>query len=432
MKKKITVGNKVLFLLCAMYFITYIDRVNIATAAPFIKKDLHLSATEMGLLLSAFAYPYAFLQIFGGWIGDKAGAKKTLTLVGAIWSVTTALTGMVTGLFSAILVRVGLGFGEGAAFPTATKAMSQWLPKDQFGYAQGIVHSASRLGNAVTPPIIALIIVAFGWRESFFIMGAISILWMIIWNWYFRDNPKDHPKMTTQELDKIPEYVTKSEQGKKIIPWRGLFKRILPVTFVDFCYGWTLWVYLTWLPSFLFTAYHLDIKSSALFAAGILLSGVIGDALGGIISDGIYRKTKNLKFARQSILVTGLVGSLIFLLPTLFVHNLTLIAISMSLAFFFLELCNANLWAIPMDIAPKYAGTASGMMNTGFGIAGMLSPVAFGFLISVSGNWQVPFIMSIVLLAVGILVTLTIDPSKELESESEAVQDIIDFDVKSV
>ena len=91
----------------------------------------------------------------------------------------------------------------------------------------------------------------------------------------------------------------------------------------------------------------------------------------------------------------------------------------MSLAFFFLELCNANLWAIPMDIAPNYSGTASGMMNTGFGVAGMLSPVAFGFLISISGNWQVPFVMSVLLLFIGVLVTLKIDPSKKLEMEQD-------------
>ncbi len=415
-----------------MYFITYIDRVNIATAAPFIQKDLQLSTTEMGIILSAFAYPYAFLQIFGGWIGDKVGPRKTLTFVGAIWSLTTLFTGMITGMFTAILARVGLGLGEGAAFPTATRAMAQWLPKEKFGYAQGIVHSASRLGNAVAPPLIALLIVAFGWRESFVIMGIISLVWMVVWMWYFRDNPKDHPKMTSEELEKLPAYVTKSEKAKIKVPWKKLSKRILPVTFVDFCYGWTLWVYLTWLPSFLYTAYGLNIKASALFAAGILMSGVIGDTLGGVISDRIYRKTNNLKLARRSLLIVGLSGSFIFLLPTLFVHNLTFIAISMSLAFFFLELCNAVLWAIPMDIAPKHSGTASGMMNTGFGVAGMLSPVAFGFLIAVSGNWQVPFIMSIVLLVAGIIVTFRIDPSKQLEDDTDIPIDPLNPDVKSV
>ncbi|MDY0393637.1 MFS transporter [Virgibacillus halophilus] len=156
-------------------------------------------------------------------------------------------------------------------------------------------------------------------------------------------------------------------------------KRILPITLIDFCYGWSLWVYLTWLPSFLYTAYKIDIEKSALFTAGILFAGVIGDTLGGSFSDKVYKKTGNLKFARKSILITGLAGSFIFLLPALFVHNLMLIAITLSLAFFFLELCNANLWAIPMDIAPDHAGTASGMMNTGFGVAGMVSPLLFGF-----------------------------------------------------
>lgn len=414
-KRKITVSNKVLLLLCGLYFITYVDRVNIATAAPFIQADLQFSATQMGLILSAFAYPYCFLQIAGGWAGDKLGPRKMLSVAGIIVAGTTALTGAVSGLWSAMLVRIGLGVGEGSAFPVATKAMSKWLPQEKWGWGQGITHSSSRLGNAITPPLIAVIIVSLGWRASFYIMGAISILWVFVWIWYFRDNPKNHPKMTKEELATLPDYPTDVEQKqKKIVPWKKLSKRILPITLIDFCYGWTLWVYLTWLPSFLYTAYGLDIQKSALFTAGILFAGVIGDALGGGLSDWIFRKTRNLKLARKSILIAGLSGSFIFLLPSLFIHNLTLIAISLSLAFFFLELCNANLWAIPMDIAPDHAGTASGMMNTGFGVAGMISPLLFGFLIDVTGNWQVPFIASVFLLLVGIIVTLLIDPSKKL------------------
>lgn len=414
-KRKVTVSNKVLLLLCGLYFITYVDRVNIATAAPFIQSDLQFSATQMGLILSAFAYPYCFLQIAGGWAGDKFGPRKTLSVAGIIFAGATALTGAVSGLWSAMLVRIGLGVGEGSAFPVATKAMSKWLPQEKWGLGQGVTHSSSRLGNAITPPLIAVIIVSLGWRASFYIMGAISIIWVFVWIWYFRDNPKNHPKMTKEELATLPDYPTEKEQKqKKIVPWKKLSKRILPITLIDFCYGWTLWVYLTWLPSFLYTAYGLDIQKSALFTAGILFAGVIGDALGGGLSDRIFRKTKNLKLARKSVLVAGLSGSFIFLLPSLFIHDIVLIAISLSLAFFFLELCNANLWAIPMDIAPDHAGTASGMMNTGFGIAGMVSPLMFGFLIDLTGNWQVPFIASVLLLIVGIIVTLLIDPSKKL------------------
>lgn len=424
MRKKISISNKVLLLLCGMYFITYVDRVNIATAAPFIQADLHFSTTQMGLILSAFAYPYCFLQIAGGWAGDKLGPRKTLSIVGIIIAGTTLLTGMISGLWGAMLARIGLGIGEGSAFPVATKAMSKWLPREKWGWAQGITHSSSRLGNAITPPFIALIIVSLGWRTSFYMMGAISLLWVIVWVYYFRDNPKDHPGMKKEELETLPPYENEKLKGKKgAIPWKKLSKRILPITLIDFCYGWTLWVYLTWLPSFLYTAYGLDIQKSALFTAGILFAGVIGDALGGTFSDIIFRKTNNLKLARRTILITGLAGSFIFLLPALFIHELALIAISLSLAFFFLELCNANLWAIPMDIAPDHAGTASGMMNTGFGIAGMVSPLIFGLLIDLTGNWQVPFIASVVLLLVGIIVTLGIDPSKQITSSDSATND---------
>lgn len=415
MRKKISIGNKVLLLLCGMYFIAYVDRVNIATAAPFMQSDLHFNSTQMGLILSAFAYPYCFLQIAGGWFGDKLGPRKGLTVVGVIIAGMTALTGMITGMWSAMLARIGLGIGEGSAFPVATKAMSKWLPREKWGWGQGIVHSSSRLGNAITPPFIAVFIVSLGWRFSFYVMAVISILWVIGWFYYFRDNPKDHPKMTDAELETLPPYENEQTKGKKVIvPWKKLTKRILPITFIDFCYGWTLWVYLTWLPSFLYTAYGLNIEKSAIFSAGILFAGVIGDAFGGKISDIIYKKTNKLKFARRTVLITGLAGSFVFLIPTLFIHELVLIAISLSIAFFFLELCNANLWAMPMDIAPDHAGTASGMMNTGFGIAGMVSPLIFGFLIDLTGNWQVPFVASVILLLAGILVTFTVDPSKSI------------------
>ncbi|GAA0432504.1 MFS transporter [Lentibacillus halophilus] len=419
-RRKLSISNKVLLLLCGLYFIAYVDRVNIATAAPFIEDDLNLSSSQMGFILSAFAYPYCFLQIVGGWAGDRLGPRKMLSVIGTVVAGTTALTGAISGMWSAMLARLGLGVGEGAAFPTATKAMTKWLPREKWAFAQGATHASSRLGNAITPPLIAAIIVSLGWRSSFLIMGVVSVIWVLVWLWYFRDNPKNHPKITNEELEQLPQQTdTKGQTEKKIVPWKKLSKRILPITLIDFCYGWSLWVYLTWLPSFLYTAYQIDIEKSALFTAGILFAGVIGDTFGGGLSDKIYKKTNNLKFARKSVVVSGLAGSFIFLLPALFVHNLVLISISLSVAFFFLELCNANLWAMPMDIAPDYSGTASGMMNTGFGIAGMVSPLLFGFLIDVTGNWQVPFSASIGLLFVGIIVTLFIDPSKKLNVNDE-------------
>src|SRR5258708_10468589 len=165
----------VLLLLCLMYFLTYVDRVNVGTAASSIKKEFGLSNTQLGLVFSGFAYPYALFQVIGGWIGDRLGPRKTLLICGAIWAASTALTRLATGLASLMFFRIALGFGEGATFPTATRAMQSWTPTGKRGFAQGITHSFARLGNAVTPPIVAALMVRLSLRGAFVIMGGRSL-----------------------------------------------------------------------------------------------------------------------------------------------------------------------------------------------------------------------------------------------------------------
>jgi MFS family permease len=193
-----------------------------------------------------------------------------------------------------------------------------------------------------------------------------------------------------------------------------LFVRILPVTFVDFCYGWMLWVYLTWIPSFFHESYGLELKKFALFSALVLIGGVVGDTVGGILSDYLLRRTGSLKIARRAVLVVGLLGSFVFIVPTLFIHQLALTTVCLAVAFFLLELTNPVIWSIPMDIAPNHAGTAGGLMNTGFGIAGIVSPIIFGRLIDVTGNFVASFTLSAALLVVGGLAALWINPTKRL------------------
>jgi len=165
--RKPTAPGIVLFLLCLMYFLTYIDRVNVSTAAGSIKKEFGFSNTQLGLIFSGFAYPYALFQVIGGWVGDRLGPRKTLLICGAIWAVATALTGLATGLLSLMFFRIALGFGEGATFPTATRAMQSWTPAGKRGFAQGVTHSFARLGNAVTPPIVAALMIWLSWRGAF-------------------------------------------------------------------------------------------------------------------------------------------------------------------------------------------------------------------------------------------------------------------------
>lgn len=150
------------------------------------------------------------------------------------------------------------------------------------------------------------------------------------------------------------------------------------VTFVDFCYGWSLWVFLTWLPSYLKDDRGFDLKAMALFTTLPLLAGVIGDTLGGVISDKLYIRTKRLRFARVSVLSLGLFLAFLCIMPMIFIRDPLIAIVLISACFFFLELTNPVLWSLPMDIAGKYAGTAGGMMNSGFGLAGQFHPWSSG------------------------------------------------------
>ncbi|HXM95437.1 MAG TPA: MFS transporter [Candidatus Dormibacteraeota bacterium] len=413
-QKIFSASRKVLILLCVMYALTYIDRNNVSTAAFVFKKELHLTNTEVGLVFSAFAYPYLIFQIIGGWVSDKFGARLSLTICAIIWGTATSLTGMANGLAAILCARVMLGFGEGATFPTATRAMSDWVPSEKRAFAQGITHSSARLGNALTPPLVAWLIAVVTWRGSFIILGIISLAWAVAWGLYFRDDPGSHSAITVQELQSLPCYAAKQQWTKKRVPWLSLTRRMLPVTAVYFCYAWTLWLYLAWIPSFFLQRYGLKLQDSALFSAGVFFSGVLGNTLGGIVSDRILSRTGSRNKARRNVVVAGFLCSLASMMPLLFSHNLSRAAICLSLAFFFSEFTIGPLWAIPMDIAPRFAGSASGLMNSGTAFAAIISPLVFGYVIDKTGNWELPFIGSIGMFLLGSILAFWMKPEEGL------------------
>jgi MFS family permease len=403
----------VLFLLCTLYVILYVDRTNIATAAPLIKADLRLSNTQLGLIFSAFAVPFAAIQLVGGLFGDAFGPRLILALCCAIVGVSTIMTGLAGGLASLIVARMALG--EGAANSTATRAMSAWVPVERWGFAQGVTHSCARAGNALAPPLMVALFAWTTWRGSFLLLGSASLVWLSIWAWYFRDDPRTHPGITPADLRALPPQTSRT---RSTIPWFQLARRIYPVTLVDFCYGWTIWLFLSWIPSFFVGNYHLTLSDSAWYSAGILSAGMVGDTVGGLITDRILRRTGNVVAARRSVIVAGFLGAFVFMLPVVLIHDLTTSAICLSLALFFAELIVAPIWSVPMDIAPRYAGTASGMMNFGFAVAGLVSPSSFGYLVDVTGSWVVPFVLSITLLLVGAVLAARLRPDLGLPNEA--------------
>ena len=411
------VSRAVLALMCAMSFIMYLDRVNLSAAAGLIRDDLHLSNTNVGLVFAAFAYTYALCQVIGGWVSDRFGAKLTLVTCASIWIVATIATGLAGGLVSLFGARLLLGIGEGAALPAQARALTNWFPSNRRGFVQGLTHSFSRLGNAITPPLVALLVAYSSWRVSFLAVAALTFVWVVIYAWYFTDDPRKHRHMTAQQESQLPPLRQSAVEAiREPTPWRRLLKRIAPTMLVYFCYGWTGWLFFTWLPTFFMHGRGLDLKSSAMFSAGVFLSGVVGNTAGGVLSDRVLKRTRNVVAARRNVIICAFLGALVFLAPVMVVKSLPVMATCMSLSFFFLEMTIGPIWAVPMDITPQHVGVASGLVNAGSAIAGIFTPIVFGLIVDRTGSWTLPFAGSLGLLALGIVATFFMRPDIALDA----------------
>jgi MFS family permease len=415
MQRNFKATNVVLVLLCAMYFISYIVRQNVSTAIIEIRPEFGLTNTQAGLIFSAFGYPYLLFQIIGGGAADRFGPRLTLFVSGLVWAGATILTSFAWDFYSLFFARVLMGFGVGATLPTATRAMQYWVESRKRGFAQGITHSFSRLGNALTPALIVALMATVTWRGSFVVVGLAGFIWVFVWFWYFRDDPKEHPAITQQELAVLPR---PPKGPRPVVPWGPLIQRMWPVTLTYFCYGWCLWLYLSFLLIFFKDKFGLSTNETALFATIVYTIGAIGNTVGGIASDRILHKTGNVRSARIGMAVFGFTGALLSLLPILYVEDKILVAVCLSAGFFFAEMVIGPMWAIPMDIAPKYSGTASGLMNSGSALAAILSPLVAGVVTDLTGDPQLPFVIAIGVLMLGAVTSFLMHPERQFTEEA--------------
>jgi sugar phosphate permease len=412
----------VLLLISVMYLITYLDRVNISTAAPQISKDFGFDKVTMGFIFSAFVWAYAIFQVPGGWLSDRFGARGVLGGVVTYWSIMTAATAAAFSSVSFIVVRFLFGVGEAGAFPGATRAMQLWYPQGERGLVQGVTHSASRLGAALAPPIVVLIMHYLGWREVFYICGGIGLLWSAWWFISYRNLPEDHHLVNKAELERIrgldekgaikPPPITKQTD----VPWGTLVSspNMWAVMCAYFTYVYCLWIFLSWLPSYLFEARHFTMLKVGFLASLPLLAGVVGDTLGGVATDWLLKKTGSAKIARRSVAIVGLLGCAVCIVPAALTASAYVAVACLTGALFFLEFTIGPSWAVPMDTGGKYSGTVSGMMNMAGNIGGALSPMVFGFLVQY-GDWQAPFIVAACLLVAGAAVwAFWLDPDKQI------------------
>jgi sugar phosphate permease len=419
----------ILALICLMYLITYLDRVNISTAAPIISKEFGFDKITMGVIFSAFVWAYALFQVPGGWLSDRFGARPVIGTIVAYWSVMTAVTAAASGAASFIVVRFLFGIGEAGAFPGATRSMQLWYPREERGLVQGLTHSASRLGAAISPPLVVFIMSAWGWRSVFYICGALGLVWSIWWYVSYRNLPEEHPLVNSEELKHIRGVDSTGavkqafiERKAASVPWGTLLRspNMWAIMCAYFTYVYCLWIFLSWLPSYLFEFRHFTLIKVGLFASLPLFAGVLGDTVGGLATDWLLKKTGNTRLARRAVAIVGLLGCCSFIVPAALTSNAYTAIYCLTASMFFLECTIGPSWAVPMDMGGKYSGTVSGMMNMAGNIGGALSPLVFGVLVQY-GNWQAPFIVAAALLVIGACVwAFWLDPERSVLDASGA------------
>jgi sugar phosphate permease len=412
----------VLLLLCLMYLITYLDRVSLANTAQFIMKEYGFSKSTMGVIFSAFIWAYALFQVPGGWLGDRFGPRRVLSVIMAYRTVIAVLTTRALGFASFWGIRFALGVGEAGAFPTATRAMQMWFPRDERGFVQGVSHAASRLGAAVGPPIAVAIMIHYGWRSVFYVIGTLSLLWAVLYLAVYRNMPEETSLVSRAELARIRGVNEKGEikqaniQKRPKVPWSVLLRHgnMWAVMCAYATYIYSLWFFLSWLPSYLVEYRHFTLIKMGVFASMPLAAGVVGDTFGGWLTDKLFIKTNNLRFSRRSVAITGMLGCGASMLIAALVQQPTTAVYCLTSAMFFLEMIIGPAWAVPMDIGGEFSGTVSGMMNMGGQIVGALSPTVFGILVS-NGSWVAPFVVSAGLLFVGAAIWgFWIDPEQSV------------------
>ncbi len=381
-------------LCCLANTINYIDRANLAVAAPVMQRELAIDAALMGVILSGFFWTYSVMQMPFGWFADRVGARISLALAVVWWSVFTSLTAVARSFETLLGCRLLLGVGEAGAYPSCAKVTANWFPRSERGLASSIFDSGSRIGSALSLPLVTWLIGRFGWETSFVVTGLLGIVWAVVWVVIYRD-PERHRSVTPEQLRRLQaERGTPQAADAPKVPWLSLFRyrTIWGMMMGFFCLNFVIYFFITWFPTYLVQARGFSL--SQLGTLGVLpaLVAIPGGWLGGFTSDALYRRGWSLTAARKVCLVGGMLLSSAITLsavaPNVYVALLCFAVSYASLAF-----TAASIWSLPGDVAPSPAHVASigGIQNFASNLAGILTTTFTGVMLTITrGSFFVP------------------------------------------
>ena len=408
MKRK----NIILLLLVILGMVTFLDRINISVAGSSIMHDLALSPSEWGWVQSAFILSYGLMQIPMGALGDRYGHRRILALIVLWWSLFTAFTGLAGGLASLLVIRFMFGIGEAGSSPCSTGVISRWFDKDEVGKAQGYVWAASRMGGALTPFVVIPVMMWVGWRSAFYLLGALGIVWAVVWYWYYRNPSGASASSATSSTSSTS--VT-SQSGGPSIDW-GLLLRSRQMWLLCgmyFFYAFGSWFFFSWFPTFMELGRGFD-KSELTYAVAVpFIMSMIGNIAGGHLTDRLSRKY-GIKTGRKALGSTSLALSAVCMFLAAFIPGKMAVFIFLSLCFGIFDLMLPSAWALCIDLGKQHAGTLSGAMNTAGNIGGFCCGILFGELVQQSGNYNLPLYMIAVMLIVSAVLFAFINPEKPI------------------
>ncbi len=390
----------------------YIDRGNMSMVAPLLTDELLFDSEKKGWIFSAFTLGYALMMVPSGRLVDRFGAKKVYTWFYILWGLCAATFGLAQVFWHFLVLRVVLGFCEAASGPASFTFIANHFSEKQRGLASGIFLAGTKIGPAVGAIIAAYLIENFGWRMLFVLSGLVPLIWVLPWwSWVSKIEKRPHMKIGKRKKEKVPE----PNKNIRFVDLIGK-RKTLGIFFGYFFYGSVWYLYINWLPSYLYDSLHLSIKDTGWWSAYAYGGLAFVTVAAGFIADRLIASGKTETKVRIAFIVAGfLCGSAIMAIP--FVTGETAIFTVLLIAISGMGLATANTWAIMQTIAPKgTVGTMSGIQNLGATSGGFLAPLLAGYVVGHNNNYNTVFIVAGLMMLLGILsYTVIIGKVEELK-----------------
>jgi len=402
--------HRVSGLLILLFAITYIDRVCISVAGPRMQAELGIDPIGWGFVTAMFTLAYCLFEIPTGMLGDRIGARRVLTRVVLWWSAFTSLTGAVSSFYPLLITRFLFGAGEAGAFPNASIVVSRWFPSTQRASMAGVLLMSSQVGGAIAPLLVLPIQIRYGWRASFYLFGLLGVCWAVVWYAWFRDAPSEKAGVSADELTEIGPQSPAPAHG---FAWRTALQSqtVLALMGTAFCYVYVYTFFQTWFHTFLVKGRGFSEGSLVLSALPYVVAAC-ANLTGGAASDALVRRFGR-KWGRRSIGIAGLGSACVFAVATMATRDPLLTVVLLALMYGAITFQQSGVFGVCLDI-DRNAGSMVGLMNTAAQVGGLISSVAYGYLVDRFGSYDAPFVPMATLLAVGALLWLKIDASKEV------------------